>query len=232
VRGQILDGSLRPGDILRLGPIADTLGVSLTPVREALLLLAQDGWISHEPNRGFRVLPTRRSDVVDIYLMWSVAEGEQAARAAGAARAADVTRLRELDRALQRGITDPGSDPLGLNAKLHEAIHHLADAPKLAWFSLSASRVLPYELWGSIVDVPGWADFNATGHGVIIDAIERSDQNAARESMREHFVTTGDLLLSWLDSIAFWEAESGVLEDADSKRRDERSRSTAARSRA
>jgi len=41
--------TVHPGDLLRLG----RLGVSITPVREALVLLSQDGWVTHEPNRGW-----------------------------------------------------------------------------------------------------------------------------------------------------------------------------------
>jgi DNA-binding GntR family transcriptional regulator len=65
IREQILSRQVLPGASLRLMQLGEALGVSITPVREALLLLTQDGWVVHEPNRGFRVAPLRRQDVED-----------------------------------------------------------------------------------------------------------------------------------------------------------------------
>src|SRR5438552_3432436 len=64
IRDQILSGELKYGEALRLAPLAEKLDMSITPVREALLQLAQDGWVVHQPNRGFRVVPMRRDNVV------------------------------------------------------------------------------------------------------------------------------------------------------------------------
>jgi DNA-binding GntR family transcriptional regulator len=97
IRNLILARKVIPGEILRISLIAQQLGVSITPVREALLLLTQDGWLAHEPNRGFVVLRTQRSDIEDVYLMWGLAEGAQAARAAQLATAADLDTMRRID---------------------------------------------------------------------------------------------------------------------------------------
>ena len=127
VRDLILSRQVKPGDILRLGPIAEQLGISITPVREALLLLAQDGWLAQEPNRGFLVLPTRRSDVEDIYLMWAAAEGAQATRAAQLATPADVEALRKIDSELHNLDDQTPPRALELNGEVHDAIHRIAE---------------------------------------------------------------------------------------------------------
>ena len=207
LRRKILSRELRPGDIVRLRPIAIEMDVSITPVREALLLLAQEGWMAQEPNRGFRVVGIRRSDTRDIYFMWAAAEGEIAARAARRITENDVVELRELDRLLRE--TDhatSGELALRLNAQLHDKVHRIADSPKLTWFAEAANRVVPFELWLDFPDIPGWRVFNQTHHTKIIEHIVSGDDVGAEASMRQHFETTGDMLLEWLDALDFWDS--------------------------
>jgi DNA-binding GntR family transcriptional regulator len=209
VRELILNREVRPGDILRLGPIADQLGVSVTPVREALLLLTQDGWLAQEPNRGFLVLPNRRSDVEDIYEMWAVAEGKQAARAAEVATPEDVAALRKVDAELHNQENQTPDRALELNHEMHTTIARIADAPKLNWFAEAARRLVPYEFWDRINTVPGWMEINAHDHTEIIDAIEAHDPAAAELHMKQHYYDTSKVLLDWLDSISFWDSKRG-----------------------
>jgi DNA-binding GntR family transcriptional regulator len=206
IREQILTRRARPGDILRLAPIAEEVRTSITPVREALLLLAQDGWVVHEPNRGFRVLPTTRDDLVDIYTMWAYAEGELTARAAGAQTRSDLRILRDLNNRLHSlGPVGDGEEALRLNALLHAEIHRIADAPKLVHFRNAASRLVPYEFPESFSVVPGWWDFNRTEHSGMVESIETGDIEWARLNGRRHFRRTGEMLIAWLEEIGFWD---------------------------
>lgn len=195
---------VRPGDSLRLGQLAEQLGVSVTPVREALLLLTQDGWVRHEPNRGFRVASIRRRDVEDTYLMWSTAEGEIAARAATRATAGDVAHLRDLDRQIREADPADGHLATQLNSALHGYVAVIADAPKLDWFSRAASRLVPLRFPENFHMVPGWSEVNRSQHAPLIDAIASGDVDAARSGTAAHFQGTGNLLMRWLDSLDFW----------------------------
>ena len=210
IREQIMARTVHPGDLLRLGQLGEQLGVSVTPVREALLLLSQDGWVTHEPNRGFRVAPIRRSDVEDTYLMWATAEGEIAARAAARATARDVAHLRQLDQRIRDADPADGHLATGLNAALHRAIAEIADAPKLDWFTGAASRLVPLRFPENFHVVPGWSEVNRTQHAHLITAIAAGDVAAARLGMAEHFRSTGELLMGWLDSIEFWSDPDGA----------------------
>jgi len=206
IREQILTRRARPGDVLRLTPIAEEVGTSITPVREALLLLAQDGWVVHEPNRGFRVMPTTREDLVDIYTMWAYAEGELTARAATAATPSDVRILRELDARLHAlGPAGDGDEALRLNSLLHGEIHRIADAPRLSHFRDAAARLVPYEFPASFSAVPGWWDFNRTAHSSMVESIETKDVEWARLTGQRHFRRTGEMLVAWLEEIGFWD---------------------------
>jgi DNA-binding GntR family transcriptional regulator len=206
LREQILTRQVRAGDLIRLDPIARAMGVSVTPVREALLMLTQDGWLVQEPNRGFRVLPSRRVDVEDIYLMWGEAEGELAARAVENCTADDIAALRTLDESLHTAA--PTQEEAGaLNLALHARIHQVADSPKLLWFAERAHRMVPFGLWLSLAQLSEWWEFNRVAHTPIIDLIAAGDTDGARAAMRDHFVVTGEMLLSKLDSVSFWDTE-------------------------
>ncbi|MEO5318187.1 GntR family transcriptional regulator [Arthrobacter sp. CC3] len=208
IREQILSGEVKHGDALRLAPLAEKLDVSITPVREALLQLARDGWVVHQPNRGFRVVPIRRDSVIDTYFMWATAEGELAARAATRSNSESIFVLRKLDAELHKLEDHHSKHALDLNAELHTAIHTMADAPKLLWFAEAARRLVPLQFDSSFHSVPGWAEINRFGHSAVIDRIESGDASGARTLMFDHFQSTCNLLVTWLDGLDFWELES------------------------
>ncbi|MCP9972532.1 GntR family transcriptional regulator [Actinomadura madurae] len=83
VRELIMSGQVRHGEFLRLERVADDLGISVTPVREALLSLRGEGFVTLEPRRGFMPAPLTRQDVQDLFEAQAYFAGELAARAAG-----------------------------------------------------------------------------------------------------------------------------------------------------
>src|SRR5205807_8906231 len=72
LRAAIMSGALRPGTFIRLDETAAKLGVSVTPVREALLKLRGEGMVRLEPHRGHVVLPLSRQDVDDIFWVQAI----------------------------------------------------------------------------------------------------------------------------------------------------------------
>ena len=66
VRKRIFDGHYAAGDYVRLDQLATELGISVTPVREALLELRAEGLLAQQPHRGFAVLPVTRQDLADV----------------------------------------------------------------------------------------------------------------------------------------------------------------------
>src|SRR5437588_415442 len=71
LRAAIMSGALRPGTFIRLDETAAKLGVSVTPVREALLKLRGEGMVRLEPHRGHVVLPLSRQDGDDIFWVYA-----------------------------------------------------------------------------------------------------------------------------------------------------------------
>lgn len=106
ILGQILRGELLPE--MRLSPpeIASSLGVSVTPVRDALNLLAAEGLVIVAPRRGTIVAPVSPTDIEELYQIRLMIEPGAAALAAARASEGDVAKLSELARRLE----EPGDD--------------------------------------------------------------------------------------------------------------------------
>ena len=78
-----LSGFLPRRQYLRLDQLAGELGISVTPVREALLTLTAEGWLTQQPRRGFMVVPVTERNVADVATVQAFIGGESAAHAAG-----------------------------------------------------------------------------------------------------------------------------------------------------
>lgn len=76
IRGLILDGVLLPGEKLRQLELAERIGVSRSPLREALRTLESEGMLSYEVNRGYVVARLEPSDIAEIYRMRALLEGD------------------------------------------------------------------------------------------------------------------------------------------------------------
>ena len=206
IREMVISGQARPGTLLRLSPIADTLDMSLTPVREALLLLTQSGWVVQEPNRGFRVARLNRRDVLDTYYVNRTIAGELAARASVLISPEAIEGLRALDNRIAEASRDvPAESATRWNTELHQRIYLAADAPRLLFFVDAASLFVPRHFWASI---PGWSEHNRRGHTRIIDALEIRDPDLSRQMMESHIADAGLLLVRFLD-------ESGTFSEED-----------------
>ncbi|HMJ96643.1 MAG TPA: GntR family transcriptional regulator [Thermoleophilaceae bacterium] len=202
IRELIISGQVAPGTLIRLAPLAERIRASITPVREALLLLTQDGWLVQEPNRGFRVASLLREDVRDAYLVYAFAAGELARRAAPLVGELEIAQMRKLDEEMQAlGAGDDEHHVEELNYKLHDIIWHASDSPRLLWLVNAASRFVPRRFWPTI---PGWVEFNLAGHRPIINALELGDPDASGQLMSEHISRAGELLMSHLDATGFW----------------------------
>ena len=87
VRALIMSGEVEQGSFLRLEKLAKNLGVSATPVREAMAALERDGFVRLEPRRGYVVSGFTRQDIADVFMVEAFAASELAARRRGACRA-------------------------------------------------------------------------------------------------------------------------------------------------
>src|SRR5919199_4714709 len=107
VRELIISGAVRPGEFLRMEPIAEAVGVSNTPVREGLLALRSEGFVQLVPRRGFVVAPFTAQDVRDLFWAQAQLAGELAARAAKKITPEQIADLEDLVQQWEKA-TDAG----------------------------------------------------------------------------------------------------------------------------
>src|SRR3954471_3852563 len=125
LRDSISDGTIPGGERVREEEVARNLGVSRTPVREALQRLQQRGILVLGPGRGLLVAQLGHEQVVELYAMREILEGSAARFAAMNASPAEIATLYQLQEELR---TAAGDDMLHitLNRRFHQAIYEAA----------------------------------------------------------------------------------------------------------
>jgi DNA-binding GntR family transcriptional regulator len=196
VRDSIMSGQLRGNEYVRLDWLANHLGVSTTPVREALLSLRAEGFVALEPRKGFVVLPINSSDVKDVFLAQASLSGELASRAAMKITDEAMSRLRSTQVRLREAAAANDFEAIEMeNYLFHREINLLGDAPKLAWLLGMVARYSPRRFFASI---HGWTSASIEDHDDILSALEQRDGTKAMEAMYAHLIHAGDLLAEYL----------------------------------
>ena len=204
VREAIMVGEVRAPQYLRTEHLAAQLGVSATPVREALMILHSEGAIRREPRRGYRVLPVSARDVRDLFTVQAFIAGELAARACESLPEGEIARIRgihtELEQALAGGDTERVER---LNHEIHRVINRAGGVGRLTSLLNLTVHYVPRNYYGR---VEGWAEATAHDHSDIFDALDRRDVGGAREAMVEHVSHIGTLLVAHLERMGAFTA--------------------------
>jgi len=202
LRGDILGGRIPVGEWLRQGRLARGLGVSQTPVREALKQLAAEGVVEHVPYRGVRVVGFTPDDVEDLYAGRLIEEGRAARFAAARITAAELDELRRL-HARMRACETPRdlAEYRELNRRFHLAIIGASKRPFLVRSLGQLWAAFPTMLWGVIPGVaaasaPGRDDPDAAEHEEIVSALAARDGDRAERAVGEHIQSAGIALVA------------------------------------
>jgi DNA-binding GntR family transcriptional regulator len=208
LREQITAGHMAAGSMHSIYRLAQELGVSRTPVRDAVLRLADAGLVTIERNRGVRVRGVNCADVRAAFELRLMLEVPAAALAAERASREQVSALQETyQRMLSSARAHNEQGFLELDGALHAQIAGVMDNQRLVQQlqavsdSIQGRGALTIERSRSIVDV-------ALEHGPIVEAVGARDARAAAEHMRDHLVATATLLMQQV-------AETDPEADAD-----------------
>ncbi|KQU55258.1 GntR family transcriptional regulator [Rhodococcus sp. Leaf278] len=195
IRQRIVTGLLRPGSFVRIEEAAAELGVSATPVREALVALRGEGLVEQVPNRGYRVVELTQQDIDDIFWLQGTIAAALAERASGRVTAEHLQQLTALNDDLREAVTRADAEAVErCEFEFHRAINKIAGGTTLAWFLLGAVKYTPTHLHASNAE---WGQRAVRGHDELIEAMRRSDHRAAGELMRHQFTDAAVLVRSF-----------------------------------
>lgn len=186
LREAILTLAYRPGEILRKPEICAELGVSRSPVSDAVARLAAEGLVDVVPQAGTYVARFSMDDIREGAFLREAIELAAAERVAGTLTEAQVQLLRR-NLALQTALVQAG-DPQGFyeaDAEMHQLIlsftgfRHLAQVSHSAWAHVDRARRL-------VLPVPGRVEQTLDEHRAIVAALEAHDPAAARAAVKHH----------------------------------------------
>lgn len=196
LRRQIVSGALEPGERIDQHRIASELDVSRSPIREAVVLLSQEGLIDLVPCRGAYVADLQPVDVIEHYRLLGTVAGDTAADAAERLDDEARQRLRDLDR---RCRSVPQSDIPTLKRLNDEFVSLVNDAAprRTRWLLELMTQSVPID-----VDALGsaWAGLVAEHRSELLRAIEDRDPNSARDAAQRYARAAGASVAAMLHS--------------------------------
>jgi DNA-binding GntR family transcriptional regulator len=199
IRRRILDNEMPAGTMMLEQELAALLEMSRTPVREALIRLANEGIVEVRPRHGMRVLPVSADDMEEIYQILTALEASAAAKIAENGLSPEELEalrgaVRDMDKALE-------ADDLPAWARADERFHAmLLDACRNRRL-----RELVYQFWDQTYRVrmltlrlrPTPVASNRD-HLALVEAIERRDPEEAARIHRQHRIHAGKMLVDLL----------------------------------
>lgn len=208
IRQRIMSGEIPIGAQLRQAELASELGVSRTPVREALRQLHTSGLIEVVPNRGAIVRVPSPWEVRDAYEVRAELEGLACERAASRINDAELQELRQANENMGNEVAHPStegrpsSEPptVAFNDSFHTLIHRVADNDWLARAINEINHAFPRNVnWLVLSGNQRQREENVAEHGRIVDALAAGDGATAREEMRAHVKNAGEQLARWYE---------------------------------
>lgn len=201
LRSAILRGEISTDSkALTVGRIASMLGMSPTPVREAIRTLQAEGLIQHEPHHSLSVNRYSARDIHDLYQMRADLEAQATQLAASRLTETELDTLASLNARMRQCASHESTDALNqLNAEWHLLIYSAAD-----------NRILldlVQHLWKRFMwDVnwiqPGRSLRSVEEHEAVLEALRARDTDEAVRRMREHLQFGEEHAAAWVETAA------------------------------
>lgn len=194
VRDSVSDETMRQGEWYSVYQLSEHLGISRTPVRDALLRLEEVGLIEFVRNRGFRVTPTTPEDVAEIFSIRIALEVPAARRASSRGQNESAELIKARDRMAEAAANDDVETFFFHDRALHRAILTMGQA-KRALEIVENLRWITQMLGASTADSDRDLQMILEEHDPIVEAILGGDANTAATAMGNHLAHTGQLLV-------------------------------------
>ncbi|MGL6106362.1 GntR family transcriptional regulator [Romboutsia sp.] len=186
LREAILEGKVSPGQRLMEVQLAEQLGVSRTPVREAIRKLELEGLVVMLPRKGAYVANMSLKDIIDVLEIRASLEGLSASLAAERISEDDIKKLEQIAGDFKKSTSDSDVEALlKMDVEFHECIFKATNNKKLhqlinsLWEQVYRFRVTYISDYDSSVNI-------IKEHELILDAIKKGDSELAKRYATEH----------------------------------------------
>ncbi len=195
----IATGELPAGDRLVESRMAETFGISRTPIREAIHKLEREGLLQKDPKGGFFVIGLTRADIEETFGIRGVLESYAARLAAAHHREEDLAplenKLIEYETALRQG--DLGSLPR-INTEFHDLLYALSRSPRLIKM-IADLKTYIFRFRRVILKMEEMARISSADHRAMLDGIRRRDEEKVSALVREHILRGREIVLAEFD---------------------------------
>ena len=186
LRVRIFAHELAPGTWIDEQTLAKEFGISRTPLREAIKVLAAEGLITMKLRRGAYVTEVNRGDLEQIFTILSLLEGQAAKEAATKAQEKDLNELDDMHLRLEKAAADRNLDQFfEINVRFHERIIAIANNPWMTGVIADLRKVLKLQRKDSLSRT-GRLQSSLSEHREILKALLERDPIAAEQAMRTH----------------------------------------------
>jgi DNA-binding GntR family transcriptional regulator len=186
LREQIFSKLLAPGSWLDEQSLAEQFGISRTPMREAIKVLASEGLVTIKIRRGAYVTEVARKDLEQIFTILSLLEGEAARETATKATEEELNQLDYWHHRLEKAAADRDIEQFfEINGKFHELIQEIAGNRWMNGVIADLRKVLKLHRRESLTST-GRLQNSLIEHRAILNALLKRDQAGAESAMRQH----------------------------------------------
>lgn len=186
IRAAIQAGELKPGERLREVELAESIGLSRTPIREALARLESEGLVIHDASRGIMVAELDYSMVTELYYMREVLEGTAARLSAQHASEVEISILEDLCRQYEGAIKTGDEAALASsNRRFHDTLYRCSHNRYLINMLTVLHDALSL-LGSTTLRSPERAAQTLSEHEAVVAAVQKRDPEAAELALRAH----------------------------------------------
>ena len=185
IRQRIYSRELEPGSWIDEMKMAEAFGISRTPLREALKVLAAEGLVTMKVRRGAYVTEVSEKDLRDVYHLLSLQESDAAATVAEQATAAQLEQLQLLHQELEAAVAD-ADQFFRVNEAFHMQLLALCDNRFLSQVVADLRKVMKLNRHQSLFK-RGRIEDSLQEHAAIVQALAQRNPGAARQAMHTHF---------------------------------------------
>ncbi|MFZ9557237.1 MAG: GntR family transcriptional regulator [Limnohabitans sp.] len=187
LRQRIFARELEPGSWIDEVKIAEAYGISRTPLREALKVLAAEGLVTMKMRRGAYVTEVNEKDLSDVYHLLALLESDAAGVVAERATEGELESLAELHQSLERAQGDREAF-FRINEEFHQRLLQLADNRWREQMVADLRKVMKLNRHQSLLK-SGRILESLQEHRLLLQALQSRDAAASAQRMREHFLS-------------------------------------------